>query len=199
MAKKIRKDFMESVLSLHAKGLTDQEIGRRLNCRGNLVNHYRHRIAKMPPNWIKIDYLSDEDKLKGYIIRNVKASAKRRGIEFNLKYTDITIVDSCPLLGIPLSYNDFLSNDNQFNSSNWATVDRFDNTKGYVRGNIWIISRLANSMKSKSTIDQLETFSRNALISIENHRALGGVTGYSEPRPLVVAPSSPSLDSLGSG
>ena len=39
------------------------------------------------------------------------------------------------------------------------SVDRIDPTKGYVRGNVRVISYLANRMKSNATVDQLVRFS----------------------------------------
>lgn len=39
------------------------------------------------------------------------------------------------------------------------TLDRIDNDNGYVPGNIWVISNLANIMKSKATVKELIKFS----------------------------------------
>ncbi len=85
-----------------------------------------------------------------------KASAKRRNIEFTLTLEDIKIPEVCPLLQIPIT-NDFghtLSN---------PSIDRIDNTKGYTKDNIWIISRKANTMKSNASIDELLTFAKGIL------------------------------------
>ena len=175
MARKPRKDLMESIKSLNSQGLLDSEIAKLLGIRPNLVNHYRHKLMGLNPNWIKRDYTTLEEKTIGYILRNVKYSAKRRGIEYSLSMGDINIPTHCPLLNIPLEYRD-LSVPADFNNNNWATVDRIDNTKGYVPGNVWIISRLANNMKNSASLDQLETFAKAILLKIENHRALGSIT-----------------------
>jgi hypothetical protein len=123
------------------------------------------------------------------MIRNVKYSSKRRNLDFDLDYKDITLPRYCPLLNIELNYNNQkshkilnLGNDYEnlsFNDISRATVDRIDNSKGYVKGNIIILSRLANAMKNEANFEQLETFSTNILNLInfyKNQGARGNIT-----------------------
>lgn len=175
MARKPRPELVEAITKLNSEGLLDSEIAQELNIRPNLANHYRHKILGLEPNWIKRDFTTPEQKTIGYILRNVRYSAKRRNIPYDLEMIDLTVPSHCPLLGIPIDYRDFTV-PADFNNNNWATVDRIDNEKGYIRGNVWIISRLANNMKNSASLDQLETFAKAILLKIENHRALGSVT-----------------------
>jgi hypothetical protein len=43
-------------------------------------------------------------------------------------------------------------------SNNSPSIDRFDNSKGYVKGNVWIISDRANRLKSNLSKEDLYTF-----------------------------------------
>lgn len=86
-----------------------------------------------------------------------KNRASRRGIEFNIEESDITIPEKCPLLETPLEYG------TKGNYDKSPSLDRIDNSKGYIKGNIWVISQKANAMKNSATFEELKTFSTNIL------------------------------------
>lgn len=67
-------------------------------------------------------------------------------------------MDKCPYLGCELTYSVGHSY-----CPTQATVDRIDSSKGYVKGNIQIISAKANTMKSNATPEELVIFARNIL------------------------------------
>lgn len=85
------------------------------------------------------------------IISRIKCRAKAKGIPFNLDVSDIIIPDTCPVLGIPI-YSVAGKGTNQHNS---PSVDRIDPSKGYVKGNVRIISNRANLLKSNATVEEL--------------------------------------------
>jgi hypothetical protein len=87
-----------------------------------------------------------------------KQSAKEYKKDFDLSVEDIIIPTHCPYLGVEL-----LTNKEECYSPNYYSIDRIDSTKGYVKGNIQIISRFSNTIKNNATIDQLVTFSQNVL------------------------------------
>ena len=88
---------------------------------------------------------------------NIKSRAKRTGIEFTLDWQDIDIPIICPVLGVPI-----LTGTNEGMktgpSPNSPSVDRIDNTKGYIKGNIQVISHKANTMKNSASPEQLIRF-----------------------------------------
>ena len=160
------------VKQLYEQGLNDREIKETTGFSISTVQHYRKNLLKLAAKFEENVYETEEDRIRGYIIRNVKFSAKRRNIEFNITFRDFSLPEFCPLLGIRLTYR----GSGDFNSNERATLDRIDNTKGYVKGNVWIISRLANAMKNEATLTQLETFCQNVSHMLENQRARGGIT-----------------------
>lgn len=123
----------------------------------------------------KNNYEDKYTRIKGYIIRNSKFMAKRRNIEFNITLHDFELPKYCPILGIELKYG--AGNDG--NAFDHATLDRIDNSKGYIKNNVMIISRLANAMKNQASFDQLELFNKNyglLLNYIKEHGTLGNIT-----------------------
>lgn len=132
-------------------------------------------LFELAPKMPEITYDTEYDRIRGYIIRNSKYCAKRRNIEFSIKYTDFELPEVCPILGIKLEYG--AGHDG--NAPQHATLDRIDNTKGYVPGNVMIVSRLANAMKNEASFNQLQTFitNYNYLINyINEHGTLGNIT-----------------------
>lgn len=84
-----------------------------------------------------------------------KNSAKSRGLEFNLTIEDVTFPKVCPVLGIELTYR--VSGKRQFDT---PSLDRIDNTKGYIKGNVAIISWKANSLKRDGSLTDFESIVR---------------------------------------
>lgn len=89
------------------------------------------------------------------LYRTAKTRAKNKNIEFNIEYEDIVLPEFCPVLGIKLKVNAGFGAGGKDDS---YSLDRIDNTKGYIKGNVQVISHKANSMKSTATEDELIKF-----------------------------------------
>lgn len=100
----------------------------------------------------------NEGRRKAHLLHNVKHRAEENNIEFNLTIDDINIPEYCPIIGIKLT-GEFGKGQLRTNSS----IDRIDSTKGYTKDNVWIISRLANTMKSDANKEELIAFARGVL------------------------------------
>jgi hypothetical protein len=78
-----------------------------------------------------------------------KARAIRNSIDFNIEISDIIIPKKCPVLGIPLKMNSGSPGDDS------ATIDRINPNKGYIKGNIVVISHRANKIKSNASCKEI--------------------------------------------
>lgn len=84
------------------------------------------------------------------LFRNAKSRAKKSKIEFSIEIEDIIIPTHCPILGIKLEENVKIAKPNSY------SIDRINSEKGYVKGNIQIISHRANAIKNDATVEELE-------------------------------------------
>ena len=83
-------------------------------------------------------------KPENRLLMSARKRAKEKGLEFNLEITDIVIPPICPVLKVPMVIG----------TNTAPSIDRIDSSKGYVKGNIKIISKRANTIKSDGTIDE---------------------------------------------
>lgn len=114
------------------------------------------------------DYYSDIENRKKKLLWKAKERAAIEKIEFNLELNDIHIPEVCPYLGIKLTH---LLGKGQLESN--SSIDRIDSSQGYIKGNIQIISRMANTMKSNATQEQLLKFAWGI---INTHNQIEGTT-----------------------
>ncbi len=90
--------------------------------------------------------------------------AKESNLEFNITKEDIHLPATCPYLCVLLTWH----SPKGTSRTTIASLDRIDNTKGYVKGNVEVISHLANSMKSNASPQELVLFAKEILKRYEN-------------------------------
>lgn len=100
------------------------------------VNAYKRKSYRINP--------------KKTLLNRAKARSKRKGYDFNLELEDIVIPNTCPILGCKLE----MGNKKDYSSS--PSLDRIDPTMGYVKGNVWVISTRANTIKSNLLLSELK-------------------------------------------
>lgn len=111
--------------------------------------HKQNRDAhKQHTQIVKHNYR--QNNVQKCLLLSAKHRAKRKNIDFDLELCDITVPDLCPVLGIEL----FVGTNKITNNS--PTIDRIDNSKGYIRGNVVVVSNKANRLKNNATIDEIE-------------------------------------------
>lgn len=79
-----------------------------------------------------------------------KKRASAKGIEFLITRADLEVPFVCPVLGIIIEVNERRWQDSS------PTIDRIDTRRGYVPGNVCVISARANRIKNDATADELE-------------------------------------------
>ena len=88
-----------------------------------------------------------------YLLEHARQRALKLDVEFNLELSDIIIPEGCPVLGLKLEWGF-----GQRASANKASpsLDRMDPLKGYVKGNVFVISNRANHLKNNGTLEEFE-------------------------------------------
>lgn len=141
----------------------DKKDGHRSECKicrsiknkkyyANNIDKYRERSNKYKETYKEILKTKAREyrksNLEKGLFKNAYYRALKGGLEFNIALEDITIPDICPVLNIPI-YRRGASV-----CKNSPTLDRIDPNKGYVKGNIAVISHKANSLKSNGTAEE---------------------------------------------
>lgn len=105
----------------------------------------------------KYSYKYKQTNTVSYIYKAAKTRAKKKGLEFTIDKSDIIIPDICPYFGQKLTVDSIGYNP-------WfPSLDRIDSSKGYIKGNVEVISTLANRMKWDATAEQLIDFAKGVL------------------------------------
>lgn len=150
--------------------------GRRSFCREceKVIQNTPERVARrrelellrrQNPDYVKHRNKKDRERVhsnelsyKKEMLRSARQRATKKNLEFNIDISDINFPDKCPLLNISMSIN---SKNKDFSYS----LDRVDSSKGYIKGNVWVISHKANRIKSDATVEELEMLVKN----LKNH------------------------------
>ncbi len=112
---------------------------------------YREKNRKKTATWERSWRRKYPEKA---LLRSSRKRAYKLGLEHTLTLDDIVIPANCPVLGIPLSMGDKVSH------SGSPSLDRIDNTKGYIPENIIVISWRANMLKKDATLDELKSIAQ---------------------------------------
>jgi hypothetical protein len=84
------------------------------------------------------------------LLQSARRRAKAKGIEFSLESGDVVIPEYCPALGLKLQATRGVTG-----SDCSPSLDRIDNSKGYVKDNVAIVSFRANTLKNSATAEEL--------------------------------------------
>lgn len=85
-----------------------------------------------------------------YMWMHIRHKCRKLNIPFNIEISDIIIPEFCPVLGIKLEMGNTKGQDNS------PSIDRMIPSLGYVKGNITIMSKRANTIKNDGTLEEHE-------------------------------------------
>lgn len=153
-----REKFRESRRLSHAKHRDEANAYAREYWRKNghlyrekrkaYAEENRESILAAQRRWNAENRL--RDRLRHLLI-SAKRRASRSGKEFSITSEDLTIPDICPVLGIPI---EIVVGKGRLDAA--PSIDRIDNSKGYVPGNVRIISARANAIKRDMTLEEAQ-------------------------------------------
>jgi len=88
--------------------------------------------------------------LARYLINMARKRAKEKGLEITIQPKDLDIPRVCPILLVPMERHTGKVSNNNY------SLDRLDSTKGYVPGNVRVISWRANYVKNNLSLEEAE-------------------------------------------
>ena len=120
----------------------------------------RPEVVQRKADWHqnKQSKASIEDRLKEMSHR-AHSRALLKNVPCTITWRDIEYRETCPILEIPLNWG--VSTNEGGRNIDTPSLDRIDPKKGYILGNICVISTLANMMKSSASLEQLKMFYKN--------------------------------------
>lgn len=141
--KKKQEEYNKTYLESHREIAAERS---RKHYQANKEQHKKNSVKRRRKweEWAKIN------NPKLLMMRRTKNSATARKIECTITVDDFEIPNVCPILLLPLKMNP--GNPKKDSPS----IDRIDNSKGYVPGNVKVISYSANRMKSSMSKEDIE-------------------------------------------
>lgn len=86
-----------------------------------------------------------------HMLQAAKGRCKTSGLEFNITEEDLTIPEYCPIF----PDRKLVGPEGGRDENNYS-LDRIDNSKGYIKGNVRVISYYANLRKANLSLETLE-------------------------------------------
>lgn len=120
------------------KSLNDAEYRSRLKRNSRKYEHSERGIIKT-------------------MLNNARKRASLFHLDYNLDVDDIILPEECPILKHKFEIG--TTGGTKYSYS----LDRIDPSKGYVKGNVQVISRLANAMKNNASPEELKLFAQYIL------------------------------------
>ncbi len=124
---------------------------------------HRHRILHRVPyhqvedceprSWTGVRLrIAKEKDIVGHLLKEARRRAAKRGLEYMIGRDDLKYDGFCPVFGWRFQIGP--------RGPAMPTLDRIDSSRGYVPGNVMIISWRANLLKSNASLSEMENVLR---------------------------------------
>lgn len=152
---------LEYVVNKLAEGNSYSDIARSLGISRQAVCDFckRKGLSKQKKTPVETEYHKRKAAFpfpEAFADTRIRFTRKRQNVlgakkwEWALEFEDITWPSHCPILGLKLEYNSPF--DKKVETS--LSFDRIDSSKGYIKGNVHIISWRANRIKNDGTAEE---------------------------------------------
>ena len=142
----ISRERVRQLRNKYIKELDKNNSGMRLKINNRkLARKEQLKIKFNREQWLPNDY----ERAFSAAFTRKRQNARQRGIEFSIVMSDIEWPLYCPILGLKLAWLE-----EEGRQENSPSFDRFDPTKGYVKGNVYIISWRANRIKNDGSAEE---------------------------------------------
>lgn len=161
------KKELENIVKMGLDGMTQRQIAEHY---GVSVQRIHQIVSRYLPGWRyncgpavkrnqkeeeyrkkwgnKLQTASDLYSVQRAKFRAKKYNAERVGIEFSISFGNLDWPTHCPILGMEIDYFAEIRQENS------VSFDRLDSNKGYIEGNVHIISWRANRIKNDGTAEE---------------------------------------------
>lgn len=132
------------------------ETANRTDCRMHPGNDHRRTCSDCNAAYMR-GYLRARRRRDPIwaLLERARSRAQARALEFSIERADLVLPAVCPALGIPIQISDT-------RSQNSPSLDRIEAVKGYVKGNVRVISDRANRHKSDRNLQELRALARRS-------------------------------------
>ena len=152
---------LDYVVSKLAEGNSYSDIARSLGISRQAVHDFckRKGLSKQKKTPVETEYHKRKAAFpfpEAFADTRIRFTRKRQNVQrigkwaWDLEFEDVHWPSRCPILGLKLEYNS--PYDRMVETS--LSFDRIDPTKGYIKGNVQVLSWRANRIKNDGTAEE---------------------------------------------
>jgi len=163
-------------IALFSKNSASKD-GKRSNCKSCEAKRRRSYYVNGGGREVRKKYAKENPVLvmTNSMTKEARRRAKNKNIPFDIDVDYIRSIvgenaeraSHCPVLGTLLDWSLLRGNGNGA-IPNSPSLDRIDPSKGYVKGNVWVISYRANAIKNDATHEELKRVTAAVGIALAN-------------------------------